>query len=158
MAICHCRSSLLSDSRFLFSSHWTQISSDIGTAMLLTTARWRLPVAHVEKRWLECCHLSTPSLTAACAGPACVQHAFTVAIYCSQALQFVYMCVLFCDLQPEVPSHSVDSYTFNCSMFCSYIQSGSPPQCCAFSQFTRCKFTLVYYGWRTSCNLQASQN
>jgi len=29
-----------------------------------------------RKRWLECCHLSMPSLRpATCAGPACVQHA-----------------------------------------------------------------------------------
>ena len=102
MAICHCRSSLLSDSRFLFSSHWTQISSDIGTAMLLTTARWGLPVAHVEKRWLECCHLSTPSPTAACAGPACVQHAllqlFIVARPYSSCTCLCFS-VMFCSLR-----------------------------------------------------------
>ena len=47
MTICQCHLSLLSDSQFLRWSQWTPISSDIVT-MLLATAQWRLPVAHVN--------------------------------------------------------------------------------------------------------------
>ena len=58
-----------------------------GLQPLLTTARWR---------WLECYHLSMPSpRPAACAGPACVQHAYI--LFASPDTQFLctHVCFFF---------------------------------------------------------------
>ena len=64
---------------------------------------------------------------AVCAGLTCVQHALY--IVARPDSQFVCMCVLSGDvLWPEVQSHSDDmqSYAFNCSMFCTCTRSSSP--------------------------------
>ena len=77
------------------------------------------------RRWLGDCPLSMPSPPAACVGPTCVQHALYIVARPDSL--FVYMCVLGI-LWPEIQSHPDDmqSYAFNCSMFCTCTRSGSP--------------------------------
>ena len=75
-----------------------------------------------KRRWLECCCLSMPSPPALCAGPICVQHALYI-VAMPDSL-FMYTCVHSDDIQ---------SYAFNCSMFCTCTRSiRLAPQCHAF--------------------------
>ena len=115
--------------------------------MLPTTAQWMLhvPVVHVKKKM---CHLSMPSPTAARAGPACVQHALLqLFIVARPDLQFVYMCVLFCDiLLPEVQSHSDDSHIINVTGSEKRDLNSHFPGIFNFWRFSNCHISTAIYG------------